>query len=55
MATITDTRLQGLTAAEWGDVWPRMLRENARRQALAPQDPTTAGPGAFTAGWTQTT
>ena len=35
MATITDTRLQGLTAAEWGDVWPRMLRENARRLALA--------------------
>ena len=47
MATITDTRLQGLTAAEWADAWPRMLRENARRQALA-------GPGAFTAGWTQT-
>lgn len=44
MATITDTRLQGLTAAGWGDVWPRMLRENARRQALAE----------YTAGWTKT-
>ena len=48
MATITDTRLQGLTAAEWADAWPRMLRENARRQALA------ECADQYTAGWTKT-